>query len=171
MRCTTGTVSSDMSRCGRMYLRTDSSEVGSSGSDISTGISISEDSYDGWDRYAGIYTVSEIAEGHSSMYLRFLDTHVDAVVQIDDVKMTPLSRFCNNMLQNGSFETGDSSYWRQWRDRASTFTIVPGGANDEYALRFVTNPSDRGTFFLQELDARCFEEGQVFGKFMGITST
>ena len=170
MRCTTGTGSSDMSRCGWMYLRTDSSEVGHSGSYISTGISISEDSYDGWDRYAGIYTVSEIAEGHSSMYLRFLDTHVDAVVQIDEVKMTPLSRFCNNMLQNGSFEAGYSSYWRQWSG-VSTFTIVPGGANDEYALRFVTNPSDRGTFFWQELDARCFEEGQVFGKFMGITST
>ena len=120
-----------------------------------------------WNHYAGIYTVSDEDESHDSMTLILgRNSHKDARIIFDNVQMQSLPRNCSNMLQNGDFEFGDSSFWRQnyGIDRFELIDNSNHGTSGDYSLRY--NQKDSNGFYnkyvYQVLESRCFVEGQQF---------
>lgn len=127
------------------------------------------ETWSGWNKYAGIYTASEKDATHDDMSLILgRNTHIDARVIFDNVRMQPLPRNCDN-IQNGDFELGDSSFWRQSWDK-NKIEIVAVSNTGQYSMRYNQNDGNRWNYALQELDLRCFEEGQRFGKHFEFTN-
>lgn len=98
------------------------------------------------------------------------NTHADARVIFDNVLMQPLPRNCDNMLQNGDFVLGDSSFWRQGGGQNRFEIVAISDTTGQYSMRYNQNDVHKYNYALQELDSRCFEEGQRFGKHFEFTN-
>lgn len=98
------------------------------------------------------------------------NTHADARVIFDNVLMQPLPRNCDNMLQNGDFVLGDSSFWRQGGGQNRFEIVAISDTTGQYSMRYNQNDVHKYNYALQELDPRCFEEGQRFGKHFEFTN-
>ena len=69
---------------------------------------------------------------------------------------------CNDMLQNGDFEFGDSSFWRQ-NAGGEKFVMASDSESGKYSLHYKQLDGRRWRYVYQVLDAGCFAEGQRFG--------
>ena len=149
-------------QCGAVRINT-FSPLGNRYATVSYAIAIADAEKTGWGQYAGIYTLSEKEMDFTSIYLLLSYTDKDTTVIYDDISMEPLPRNCDDMVLNNSFEVGDTSYWTI-SDRRIIHNVVDEGVNNggEYALRYERGDSDRWDYIYQDLDTRCFEEGQQF---------
>ena len=71
---------------------------------------------------------------------------------------------CNDMLQNGDFEFGESSFLRQ-NHGGERFVMASDSKNGdgEYSLHYKQLDEHRWNYVYQVLDTGCFAEGQRFG--------
>ena len=149
-------------KCGIVSVIT-ASPLGNRYALVSDPIAIADAEKTGWGKYTGIYTLTETETNFTEIYLLLTGTDKDTTVIYDEISMEPLPRNCDDMVLNGSFEFGDTSFWKP-NDLKITFDVVDegGSGNNEYALRYQRGNSSRWQYMYQDLDTRCFEEGQHF---------
>jgi len=146
--------------CGKMGIQT-WSEHGNRYVDYQT-VAIAPGEYEGWSLMAGIFTMSASEANHTSMQVRLHNTHTDNTVIYDDVSMTRIPRNCEQMVVNPSFEGGTTSFWMP-TSLLSDYTVTAiGEGSSEYSVFFQHSTDDVGSYLYQELDTRCFVEGQQF---------
>ena len=156
------TESSGATQCGELRVDTHS-PLGNRYEVVSPAIAIAEDVNSEWGKYAGIYTLTGKERNFTDFYLRLSGTDKDTTVIYDDITMEPLPRNCDNMVLNHSFEGGDTSFWKPTHPWV-IYHVVKGvsGGTGEYALQFQREQASNWHYIFQDLDSRCFEEGQKF---------
>jgi len=149
-------------KCGEVRIVT-ASPLGGRYELVSYPVVIADAEKTGWGKYAGIYTLTETEMNFTEIYLRLTGTDKDTTVIYDEISMEPLPRNCDDMVLNNSFEFGDTSFWKP-SDQEIMYDVVDegGSGNNEYALRYQRGDSNRWQHIYQDLDTRCFEEGQQF---------
>ncbi len=112
-----------------------------------------------WAWMSGIYTLGTAEADHTRMYLNIGGPHMDNSIVLDYVTIEPLSKTCDQLIYNPSFQDGSSSYWRV-SNRAADISIQSPGANDQYSL--LLQHHEVWHVLEQDLDTRCLVEGQDF---------
>ena len=132
-----------------------------SSSVVSNAVLFADNSWADWNKYAGIYTATGEEDDSMSLVLG-RGSHENARIIFDNVRMQKLPRNCDNMLQNSDFEVGDSSFWRQYRNEEQ-FEMAVDSNSGVYSLRYKHPNGPLWNYVYQDLDTRCFAEGQRFG--------
>ena len=66
----------------------------------------------GWSLMTGIYTFGIIESKHTRLFLYLEGPHKDNTIIYADIIMVPLTKSCEQVIVNPSFEDGTSSFWR-----------------------------------------------------------
>lgn len=136
-----------------------STELGYESTYIAETVALEKDLFDGWNRMAGIMTVTEAKILHDWIYVRVLGPGPGMNVFYDEISIVPMPRSCGNLVLNGNFEGGDSRFWKKsWIGVGIDISAV--GANGSNYSMMVQKYTGHGMF--QQLDNRCISEGQEF---------
>ena len=121
---------------------------------------IASSSNQGWNIMSGILTLNEKQATNTRIYARLYGPHKNMNIFYDDISITPVPKFCQNLVLNGDFEVGDSRFWRPSDRRYIDVHISSSGANNsQYSL---TMNKYTGHSIRQTIDTQCLVEGQQF---------
>lgn len=136
------------------------SDLGNESIWVAETVPIHQDLDGGWSLIAGILTVNEKQAAHNRIYVRLFGPHQENNVFFDDISIVPIPKSCDNLVLNGNFEEGDSSFWYPVSRDTINVDISNYGANGSDYSMMIQKYTSHG--MQQSLDTRCLVEGQEF---------